>query len=92
MAFCSNCGKFVENTAKFCSNCGSTISLTGITAPVAQQKTEIAPTITQKNKLEERQLFFDGEILKCPHCLKEKAKRNSERQLIKFMTTAFLSA
>ncbi len=63
MAFCTNCGGYVEDGVKFCGHCGAkmTVTKTVNTPPVPP----IKPTEPRSSQ---RESFYEGQIHKCPNC------------------------
>lgn len=69
MAYCTNCGKFVEDGVKFCGHCGARMVVkensSFSTLSSSQPKQSEQPTIDQSSQ---RKTVFEGEVHKCPHC------------------------
>jgi len=59
MAYCTNCGSFVEDGAKFCGKCGAKMTAQSASDTNAQQK---------KIRGSQRETVYEGEIHKCPNC------------------------
>jgi len=58
MAYCTNCGSFVEDGAKFCGKCGA--KMTGQSSDTNAQHKRIRGS--------QRETIYEGEIHKCPNC------------------------
>ena len=63
MAYCTNCGGYVEEGAKFCGHCGKKM----IAAPI-QYNTPDSHSQQTKPIGSQRETVFDGKIHKCPNC------------------------
>ncbi|WP_051656486.1 zinc ribbon domain-containing protein [Butyrivibrio sp. AE3004] len=63
MAYCTNCGNYVEDGAKFCGKCGkkmSSSSAPNISSDSAETKAS--------SRITKRETVYEGEIHKCPNC------------------------
>lgn len=63
MAYCTNCGGYVEDGAKFCGKCGAKMNVnhgSNMTSNTQDSQSE-----TKKTK---RETVYDGEVHKCPNC------------------------
>jgi len=63
MAFCTNCGSYVEDGAKFCGKCGAKMSA-GSTSNTKSSSQADQP----KPHGTKRETVYEGEIHKCPNC------------------------
>lgn len=75
MAFCRNCGQKLTEGMKYCNNCGTPIASgpakkeVAVTPPPIQATTSEEPRRTPADEpITKRQMVYDGEIHKCPHC------------------------
>lgn len=59
MAYCTNCGSFVEDGAKFCGKCGAKMNVQSSSDTSAQAK---------RIRGSQRETVYEGEIHKCPNC------------------------
>lgn len=59
MAYCTNCGSFVEDGAKFCGKCG---------AKMTTQSSSDTSAPHKKIRGSQRETVYEGEIHKCPNC------------------------
>ncbi len=62
MAYCTNCGNYIEDDAKFCGRCGA--KTTEKKAFTNESSTQ-AQDNTRKSK---RETVYEGELHKCPSC------------------------
>lgn len=61
MAFCTECGSFVEDGSKFCGKCGAKMKIN----PTPSQNLQAEQANTRGSK---RETVYEGEIHKCPNC------------------------
>lgn len=63
MAYCTNCGNYVDDNANFCGSCGA--KMTTKTAPI---KDPTSSAQQPKGRSNQRETVYEGEIHKCPNC------------------------
>lgn len=63
MAFCTECGGYVEDGAKFCGKCGKRMTADSASYQELKSRTE-----QPKMRGSKRETVYEGEIHKCPNC------------------------
>ena len=68
MAYCTNCGKFVEDDVKFCGHCGARMVVKNPASSPDSSSIPSQPPLQTSNQGPQRKTVFEGEVHKCPHC------------------------
>ncbi len=63
MAFCTECGSYVEDGARFCGKCGKKMIVNSASRETQNSQSERADIRGTK-----RETVYEGEIHKCPNC------------------------
>lgn len=66
MAYCANCGNYVDDDVKFCGYCGAKIVANSIPFTVPTSPSQPAQSTNETTN--KRKIVYEGEVHKCPHC------------------------